>query len=205
MQILDRILLNMGMVSELLRVLPLAVLAAAVFAGIRLARRRRMGVSANPLREGALALLVCYMVGLLALTITPPNFWSSLWVLLLHGWPPETWIRPFSGGFDFTFSLFRDLAQGGSWVRAMAVGNVAMFFPLGLLVGLTARRVRGGAVLLVCLGVSLAIELIQPVVGRSFDVSDLVYNTLGGAVGFAAYLLLRAAAPRLTGRCRGEG
>ena len=77
-------------------------------------------------------------------------------------------------------------------VLAGAAGNVALFVPLGFLLPLLApwfdrrrRTVTAG------LALSAAIELSQlafPGVRRA-DVNDLLLNTLGTAVGFAAYRL----------------
>lgn len=38
---------------------------------------------------------------------------------------------------------------------------------------------------------SLAIELVQPFVGRSFDLSDLLLNFIGTLLGAAVYTLVR--------------
>jgi glycopeptide antibiotics resistance protein len=82
-------------------------------------------------------------------------------------------------------------------VLADVVGNVALFVPFGFLLPLLApwfdrrrRTVAAG------LALSAAVELSQlafPGVRRA-DVNDLLLNTLGTAVGFAAYRL--AARPR---------
>jgi len=68
------------------------------------------------------------------------------------------------------------------------VGNVAAFVPCGFFLPIVSRRGRKwyNAILL-CFGLSLCIETTQLVfrVG-SFDVDDLLLNTLGGALGYTA-------------------
>lgn len=202
-EVLDKLFLRLDLVSDLIQVVPAAVLAALVFAAVRLARRKKLDQRADPMREAALILFVCYLAGLLDLTIVPQNLWSSIWFYLIHGYSGESGTGGLlSGTFDFSVSVFSGLS-GGAWVKTMLVGNVLMFVPLGFFLGLTARRANGKTILPMCLGASLCIELFQPIVGRGFDVDDLICNTVGGLLGFAVYLILRAAAPKLAARCRG--
>ncbi len=76
------------------------------------------------------------------------------------------------------------------------LGNVAVFFPIGFsLAGALGpgSRVRqvGGAIGL-CVGLSLAIELAQlGIPGRATDVDDLLFNTLGAALGAACLVALQ--------------
>ena len=64
------------------------------------------------------------------------------------------------------------------------VGNVLMFVPVGLLLPL-AVGTRWRTSTLLCAGLSLVIELVQLVQGRSADIDDVLLNTLGGALGAA--------------------
>ncbi len=69
-------------------------------------------------------------------------------------------------------------------------GNVLLLAPLGVLLPLLSRRFRGVFRLTFCVAlVSLAIETSQGTIipGRSFDVDDILLNTLGGVL---AYLLI---------------
>ena len=47
--------------------------------------------------------------------------------------------------------------------------------------------------LLLTAALSLGIELLQPLINaaRSADITDLITNTVGGAVGYSGYVLLR--------------
>ncbi len=88
-------------------------------------------------------------------------------------------------------------ASGSAWLLVVNVlGNVAVFFPIGFsLAGALGpvSRVRqvSGAVGL-CIGLSLAIELAQlGIPGRATDVDDLVFNTLGAALGAACLVALQ--------------
>ena len=83
-------------------------------------------------------------------------------------------------------------------------GNIALLFPLGLFLPLFWRWFeRAGRTIWWCFGTSLSIELIQLAAGGVTSVDDLLLNTLGGALGFAAAKLLMRAYPKLAPQ--GEG
>ena len=72
-------------------------------------------------------------------------------------------------------------------------GNVIGFMPCGFFLPVISRRSRKWYnTFLLSFLLSLTIETIQLVfkVG-SFDVDDLLLNTIGGVLGFLAYRLLR--------------
>lgn len=82
---------------------------------------------------------------------------------------------------------------GFFYVVINLVGNVVAFIPFGALIRwVINRRVRWYQVTGYTFMFSLSVELLQLVakVG-SFDVDDLILNTLGGLVGFFVYYVLR--------------
>ena len=85
----------------------------------------------------------------------------------------------------------RDVIPFASYVNI--IGNVAAFIPFGLLLPLAIWKTMGCAktvALTFCF--SLAVECVQLLtqVG-SFDVDDLILNTLGGLLGWLLYRLIR--------------
>ncbi|MEU3516854.1 VanZ family protein [Streptomyces sp. NPDC006654] len=72
------------------------------------------------------------------------------------------------------------------------IPNVIMFIPLGFLLPLFSDRFTRGRTTAFCALASLGIELTQLLQyialgnGRSVDVNDLIANTLGGLLGYAA-------------------
>lgn len=71
-------------------------------------------------------------------------------------------------------------------------GNVIAFVPYGLLIPLLSHKNRRfWKVVLLSFDFSLLVEVIQLVskVG-SFDVDDLILNTVGGMVGFACFWMI---------------
>lgn len=196
----------MEYVSDFISVLPTVLLTAVVYALTRRLWLKGRGLPRNSWgNEGVRLLLVCWLAGLLNLVWMPGGFWIYLWQAIRYGWPLELGVRWFQGSFSFTVSfpsLVRQALSGGSW---QVLGNVLLYLPLGLLLPLVWKRASWWRVTAVGLALSLVTELIQPVVGRSFDVDDMVANTLGTLMGYGLFALVRLAAPRAVVRCRAGG
>lgn len=133
------------------------------------------------LHEAGLALFVLYLTVVLSLTFLPLRF------------------APGEGSYALDSTLL-EIAQGtytaGAWVWAMMLGNALMLVPFGLLVPLLWDRLRGWRVLPVGLGFILAVELLQPLTGRAFDIDDIVLNFLGVAAGALLSAAVQALLPR---------
>lgn len=115
-----------------------------------------------------------------------------------------------SGIFANTvFPIFLDPTPSGEpWSPALALipfhdyeledalTNVVVFLPLGILIPLLMRRPFGWKVLLTAAAVSLTIELVQLFTQKPFsgghvaDINDLIWNTLGGVIGYAISVVL---------------
>ena len=65
-----------------------------------------------------------------------------------------------------------------------------MFIPFGLLCPVVFKRTRAWwKTVLTAFGTSFLIEFIQYFIGRSCDIDDLIMNTLGACIGYAAFVL----------------
>ena len=70
--------------------------------------------------------------------------------------------------------------------------NVIMTLPFGFLFPLTRnKRANFGVTVLFCFLMSLGIELLQPFFDRSSDITDLITNVIGGALGYGLYVIFR--------------
>lgn len=93
-------------------------------------------------------------------------------------WDPNINLIPFS---DFQDSRFL-------WLSGM---NVLLTVPLGFLLPMVWQKYRNFRdTLLAGFFTSLSIELLQLFSGRSTDVDDLIFNTLGACLGFLIAKLL---------------
>ena len=180
----------LGLSGYLFEAAPAAILAGAVY--LIVCRARRTSV-----RPAAL-LLVCYGAGLLALVWTPTNLWAELRFRAVNGYAYDPIGPLFTGSYNFVPSIVGYLTgelTGGLWARTMLVGNVLLLLPLGFLTPFLMKAPSWKRALLLGLGVSSVIELVQPVFGRSCDVDDVLTNALGALLGyllFAAFRRLRA-------------
>ena len=177
----------------LLQIIPFMLLATAIFWMLRGKWLRRQGLDRSGIfREGLLVVFICYLTGLFSLVCTPANFWARLWYFIFYRQPGGELDPLFSGSFNPVPTLFKYLSgayTGGSWILFMYIGNALLFLPFGLL--LPAIHPAGlPKVLGFALVLSLAVELFQPIVGRSFDGDDLITNILGTLIGYSLYFIL---------------
>ncbi len=98
------------------------------------------------------------------------------------------------------FATIADSFSRGLYWPAIrfVVGNVLAFLPLGILVGLLARRRSWRAALAVGVAVSLAIEAgqlgVSLLIGfpyRHADIDDVILNASGTLLGYAGWRLAR--------------
>lgn len=87
---------------------------------------------------------------------------------------------------------FIDVSLGrGDFFRQVFL-NVIMTMPFGFLFPLTrGKRAKFGATVFFCFLMSLGIELLQPFFDRSSDVTDLITNVIGGALGYGLYAVFK--------------
>lgn len=72
----------------------------------------------------------------------------------------------------------------GCWVLKMLGYNFLMFVPFGFLLPPVSEKINNRSIWKVAVIVPIVVEVIQPVVGRSFDVDDLILNFAGIIVGY---------------------
>ncbi len=100
--------------------------------------------------------------------------------------------------YHYNLELFREIRrfwdyreQLGAFVTATnLLGNVVIFLPLGFLMPMASKYRSFWATAINCFLLSLAVELFQLIsrVG-SFDVDDLLLNTIGGVLGYISFLI----------------
>ena len=103
--------------------------------------------------------------------------------------------------YQYNLVLFQEIRR--FWVYRERVGylaaflnlagNVIGFLPFGFILPVIGKRMKNGFLVTVCgFCLSLFVESMQLIfkVG-SFDVDDLLLNTVGGCIGYFVYLLFR--------------
>lgn len=72
------------------------------------------------------------------------------------------------------------------------LGNIIMFAPYGFFVSYYLDLKKPNASIFLVLLLSISIETTQLVIGRVFDIDDIILNVLGGFIGFYFYHSLDA-------------
>lgn len=149
-------------------------------------------------RERALLFTMAYLITLLFFLFVPNSFLIKQGLalgvdpnndpLMANARLAQDWgrnFRPFR-----TIGAYLKHVQGLHLVTNL-LGNVLIFFPLGLALPLLWKKMdRPRAILVFFLALSGIVEFIQYFVGRSVDVDDIILNVLGGLLGFLAYRVL---------------
>ena len=84
------------------------------------------------------------------------------------------------------------------------LGNMIMFLPFGFFTGYYLKSEKIKLPLLLILIASISIEVVQLLIGRVFDVDDILLNILGGIAGYGIYAIFREIGERLPNFCKME-
>lgn len=154
-------------------------------------RRKRLagkGLRSGGSRELGMFLFWVFAGGMAAITLSPEPGW------LLSGLRWGEWSPYFDVGwlahrvnlvpFSMRDSLFN------------IVGNVVMFLPFGFFAALLWRGFSWKRALALGMGITVSIECWQILVGRYFDIDDIILNTLGVFCGYLLWRTLRRFAPQ---------
>ena len=76
-----------------------------------------------------------------------------------------------------------------------------MFLPFGFFVSYYLKVDKVHLPFMLVLVTSLAIEIVQMMIGRVFDVDDIILNLIGGALGYLIYKLLKRIGEKLPKFC----
>lgn len=162
--------------------IPAAIIAAAVYLGVRLAYLKAKSSSRKSFgTELSRVLLAGYIAAL----------------VIIVWFPMLTWNQFLTGDFRF-----EDLRAVGYYTNNGAVldfihgelhgyllfefiANIALFIPLGFLLPMSFHRLKWWVVDLIGLGTTCIVELIQPYLGRTGDLDDVITNFTGAVIGCA--------------------
>ena len=70
------------------------------------------------------------------------------------------------------------------------LGNALMFLPYGFFISYYLKNKKPWLTLILTVVASFSIELVQMVIGRVFDIDDIMLNLLGGYLGYLLYYWL---------------
>lgn len=163
-----------------LQVLPVALVVGVIYAVHRVRRTQQAAMGKTVLAS----LFVCYITGLLCLTLFE-NIIGGIYYYLFYHMPSG---RQYLG-FTFEFDLIPDFFHNFS---SENMGNILMYLPFGILYPMFKENSTWKQTVMVGILVSLVIELLQPIFGRSFDINDIILNGFGVILSTAAAYTLKA-------------
>ena len=129
------------------------------------------------------SVFVCYICGLLCMLLFI-DFIGVLWYRILYHSESGMEFRFFEWNYDFRPNPETYLQN------AERIVNFLMYLPFGVLHPLSIRSkswLRTAVAGFLC---SVIIELLQPVIGRAFDIDDVILNTAGAAVAAALFFVV---------------
>lgn len=150
-----------------LQALPIALIAGIAYAIHKIRQRRRRSTGKIILSS----LFSCYITGLLCLTLFNSIIGDIYYFLFYHA-PSGRSHQWFTFEYDFIPDFFHNFG-------AENLGNIVMFLPFGILYPLFREGSTWKRTLVAGFMTTFGIELLQPVFGRSFDINDIILNSLG--------------------------
>jgi glycopeptide antibiotics resistance protein len=97
-----------------------------------------------------------------------------------------------------TYNLipFKELSRyqiGSAKFFKNIIGNLVIFIPFGIFVSYYLKKKRFKLIFILSLITSITIEFAQRlIIGRVFDVDDIILNVSGGCIGYLIYIILDA-------------
>lgn len=91
------------------------------------------------------------------------------------------------------FIPFREMLRyniGSRLFVKNVLGNMLLFLPYGFFVSFYLKNKKPWLTLILTVVASFSIELVQMVIGRVFDIDDILLNLLGGYLGYLLYFWL---------------
>lgn len=176
-------------IGYFLQALPIALMAGLIYGVIRFRKDKETPVS----RKIFSCAFVCYLTGLACLVIGL-DLMGICYHNLFYPFDSGREIRWFGGEIDLVPNFLHHM-------NGEVVGNLLMFLPFGVLCPLSQENPTWKRSVLAGLFTVIAIEVLQPVFGRAFDVNDIILNTLGILLSASGFLV----AKRVSGKRAADG
>ena len=191
---MKNLLLGNSIINQFMQVVPITLLIGMIYIIFRSIYVKRKKIHFNYKQELLYLIFICYLVGLFNLVLVPSNFWSRIWHFIFYGFSNNPFAGIFYFEYNFTPILYK-IIKGeyilGSWVKTMIIGNVLMFIPFGILLSLCNKKINSKNIFLYAILIPLMIEILQPFIGRSFDIDDIIMNFLGIIIGYLIIICIK--------------
>ena len=127
------------------------------------------------------------------------NLLFIIYILLLYELLTRAELNTVRGYNLVPFSEMFRYEIGSTSFYLNVVGNIVIFIPFGYLISTYIKPKRILSILIVSFISSATVEFVQLFIGRSFDVDDIILNSLGAIIVFLIYIGLGAIKKHLPG------
>lgn len=104
-----------------------------------------------------------------------------IWYKRIYHTDPGTSINWFNGDFSFNLNFINNLTKEN-------IGNFLMFLPFGILYPLSQKELNYKNTIIKGIILVLIIEVLEPILGRAFDIKDIILNSLGTIASTLIYI-----------------
>ena len=94
---------------------------------------------------------------------------------------------------------------GSSLFVKNIIGNVLLFLPYGYFASEYIKSKKAWPICLLTTLVTITIEFVQLNIGRTFDIDDVILNTLGGIFGYILYRIMEQVKTKLPNFFKTDG
>ena len=164
---------------------PIALIVGVIYFFIKLKNDKTISLS----KKIFSCIFVCYITELVCL-ILGLDLMINFWYKLLYHMNSGHSINLFNGDFDFTLDFINNIG-------IEIIGNFLIFLPFGFLYPLSKKELKWKNIVLRGILFVLIIEILQPVFGRSFDINDIILNSLSILVSTTIFTIIKNIIKRL--------
>ena len=127
------------------------------------------------------------------------NLLFIIYILLLYELLTRSELNTVRGYNLVPFTeIFRyEIGSPAFWMNVL--GNIVIFITFGYLISTYIKPKKILTILIVSVITSATVESVQLCIGRSFDIDDIILNSLGAIIGFLIYVALNAIKKYLPG------
>lgn len=119
------------------------------------------------------------------------NLFFLIYILQLFQIVTSTDINLYVGGINLIpFKEMLRYSFGSLGFIKNTIGNIVLFIPYGFFCFYYTKEKRISIGIIISLIASFFIEFVQYLIGRSFDIDDIILNVLGAILGFLIYKFL---------------
>lgn len=163
-------------IGYFLQALPIALLVGAIYGVIRYHKDTETPFKCKLFS----CTVVCYLTGLACLVVGL-DLMRIGWYNLLYPMDPGMTINWFGGAIDLVPDFFNHISSE-------VIGNFLMFLPFGILYPLSQEKPTWKKTCIAGVVTVVAIEILQPVFGRAFDINDIILDSLGIIVSTTIFM-----------------